>query len=111
MNTDWTKELNLAITIMDSNGIIIYMNDKAAKTFEKDGGKDLIGQNLQKCHNSRSNEIITKLLNNKETNSYTIEKNGMKKLIYQTPWYENGNCMGLVEFSLEIPFELPNFIR
>ena len=39
------------------------------------------------------------------------EKNGVKKLIYQTPWYENGEFMGLVEFSLEIPFEMPHYIR
>ena len=45
------------------------------------------------------------------TNAYTIEKNGVKKLIYQTPWYENGEFMGLVEFSLEIPFEMPHYIR
>ncbi len=111
MNSDWAKELNLAITIMDAEGTIIYLNDKAAKTFEKDGGKDLVGKKLQNYHTPRSNEIISKLLNNKETNTYTIEKNGIKKLINQTPWYENGICRGLVEFSLEIPFELPHYIR
>jgi transcriptional regulator with PAS, ATPase and Fis domain len=111
MNTDWSKELNIAITIMDAEGTIIYMNDKSAKTFEKDGGKNLIGKNLDSCHTERSNQIISKLLNNKETNAYTIEKNGVKKLIYQTPWYENEKCMGLVEFSLEIPFEMPHFLR
>ncbi len=111
MNVDWAKELNLAITIMDLEGTIIYMNDKSANTFEKDGGKDLVGNKLQFCHTERSNQIIKNLLNNKETNTYTIEKNGVKKLIYQTPWYENENCMGLVEFSLVIPFEMPHFIR
>ena len=45
------------------------------------------------------------------TYAYTIEKNGVKKLIYQIPWYENGEFMGLVEFSLEIPFEMPHYIR
>jgi len=111
MNIDWAQNLNLAITIMDTEGTIIYMNNKSAKTFEKDGGKELVGQNLHVCHTERSNEIISKLLSNKETNVYSIEKNGVKKLIYQTPWYENGNCMGLVEFSLEIPFEMPHFVR
>jgi transcriptional regulator with PAS, ATPase and Fis domain len=111
MQKDWAKELNLAVTIMDTEGTIIYLNDKAAKTFEKDGGKNLIGKDLKNCHQERSNQIISKLLNNKETNVYTIEKNGIKKLIYQTPWYENGTCMGLVEFSLEIPFDMNHFIR
>jgi transcriptional regulator with PAS, ATPase and Fis domain len=111
MHTDWSKEINLAITIMDADGTIIYMNEKSAKTFEKDGGKELIEKKLHLCHTERSNQIISNLLNNKETNAYTIEKNGIKKLIYQTPWYENGTCMGLVEFSLEIPFEMPHFVR
>ncbi len=28
------------------------------------------------------------------TNAYTIEKNGIKKLIHQTPWFENGEYTG-----------------
>jgi len=111
MEKNWAKELNLAITIMDIDGTIIYMNDKSIKTFEKDGGKNLIGKPLNHCHKERSNEIISGLLRQQETNTYTIEKNGIKKLIYQTPWYENGKCMGLVEFSLEIPFEMKHFVR
>ena len=111
MTPNWTNEINVAITISDMDGKIIYMNEKSAKTFEKDGGKALLGKNLDHCHNQRSNEIIQNLLNQKETNVYTIEKNGIKKLIYQAPWYENGTCMGLVEFSMEIPFEMPHFIR
>ena len=45
------------------------------------------------------------------TNAYTIEKNGVKKLIYQTPWFDGGKFAGLIEFSMEIPRELPHFIR
>jgi hypothetical protein len=44
-------------------------------------------------------------------NAYTIEKNGKKKMIYQTPWYSNGKYSGLVEISLPLPEELPHFIR
>ena len=50
-------------------------------------------------------------MNEKKPNVYTIEKNGIKKLIYQSPWFENGEMKGLVELSLEIPFEMPHFIR
>jgi hypothetical protein len=46
-----------------------------------------------------------------ETNVYTIEKNGVMKLIYQAPWYRDGARMGIVELSLEIPFDLPHFLR
>jgi len=108
---DWAKELNCAVTVTDKKGVIIYMNDKSGKTFEKWGGLDLIGKSLDGCHSPKSQETIKKLMNNKETNVYTIEKGGVKKLIYQTPWYKNGEIAGLVELSLVIPFEMPHFIR
>jgi hypothetical protein len=50
-------------------------------------------------------------MESRQKNVYTIEKNGVKKLIYQTPWFENGEYRGFVEFGLEIPFEMPHFIR
>ena len=46
-----------------------------------------------------------------QTNVYTIEKKGVKKLIYQTPWYHDGAFAGLVELGLEIPAEMPHFVR
>jgi transcriptional regulator with PAS, ATPase and Fis domain len=111
MNINWVENFNVAITIMDTEGKILYMNDKSAKTFSVDGGKQLIGSNLFDCHSKRSSEIINRLLENKETNVYTIEKKGIKKMIYQTPWYEDGECKGLVEMALEIPFDMPHFVR
>ena len=33
------------------------------------------------------------------------------KLIYQTVWRREGRIGGLVEFSLEIPAELPHYVR
>jgi len=108
---DWAKSLNCAVTVSDINGTIIYMNEKSGKTFEKWGGLDLIGKRLDSCHKPKSQEIIKNLMNFAETNVYTIEKEGIKKLIYQTPWYQEGKVAGLVELSLEIPFELPHFVR
>ena len=101
--------MNCAVTVCDTGGTILYMNDKARTTFARHG--DMIGKNLFDCHSERSRGIIRRLLADGGTNAYTIEKNGVKKLIYQTPWYENGEFMGLVEFSLEIPFEMPHYIR
>jgi hypothetical protein len=46
-----------------------------------------------------------------QTNIYTVEKNGVKKLIYQAPWYKGSVYSGFIELSLEIPFEMPHFIR
>jgi len=50
-------------------------------------------------------------LSNNSTNAYTIEKNGIKKMIFQSPWKENGETKGMIEFSFEIPFEMQHFIR
>ena len=108
---DWTKEFNAAVTVCDNEGIITDMNNKSAATFENDGGFGLIGKSLFECHNKNSADQIRDLLDHQKTNVYTIEKNGVKKLIYQAPWYDNGEKKGLVELSLDIPFEMPHFIR
>jgi transcriptional regulator with PAS, ATPase and Fis domain len=108
---DWIKQFPAAITVCDCKGVILDMNDKAAQTFEKDGGYALIGKNLLDCHPEPARSKVQRLLDACEKNIYTIEKNGVKKLIYQSPWYANGQCMGFVEFALEIPFEMEHFVR
>lgn len=108
---EWVKEFPGAVTVSDIDGNIIEMNDKACKTFENNGGKNLIGSSLFDCHMEESNKKIRELLAGGEPNVYTIEKNGVKKLIFQTPWFTENKIMGVVELSLEIPFEMPHFIR
>ena len=109
---EWIKEFPAAITVCDANGIVLEMNDRAAKTFEKDGGYALVGKNLLDCHSDLSRGKVKDLLASHEKNVYSIEKNGIKKLIFQSPWYKNsGEYAGFVEISLEIPFEMPHFVR
>lgn len=109
MIPEWSKEMNCSVTVCDTEGIILYMNDKAKAGYAKHG--NLIGQNLMNCHNERSKEIIRELLATGGKNVYTIEKSGVKKMIYQTAWFEEGKVAGLVEISMEIPDELPHYIR
>jgi transcriptional regulator with PAS, ATPase and Fis domain len=108
---EWIKEFPAAITVCDPEGIILEMNDKAAKTFAKDGGYDLIGKNMLDCHPGDSLLKTQRLLASREKNVYTIEKNGVKKMIFQSPWFKDGVYAGFVELSLEIPFEIPHFLR
>jgi transcriptional regulator with PAS, ATPase and Fis domain len=108
---DWIKEFPAAVIVCDAEGVILEMNDKAAKTFESDGGYALIGKNMLDCHPGLARTKTEQLLAAKEKNVYTIEKKGVKKLIYQSPWYKDGKYAGFVELSLEIPFELPHFVR
>ena len=108
---NWTKEFNGAITICDEKGIIVYMNDKAIKTFENEGGEKLMGTGILDCHPEPSKTTLKNLMDERKTNCYTIEKNGVKKLIYQAPSYSEGKYSGFIELSLEIPFDMPHFIR
>ena len=108
---DWIKQFPAAVTVCDCKGVIVEINDKAAQTFEKDGGYGLIGKNLLDCHSEPARSKVEKLLEACEKNVYTIEKNGIKKLIYQCPWFEDGQYAGFVELSLEIPFEMEHFVR
>ena len=108
----WSDELPfVAITICDKEGKIIDMNRRSIATYEKDGGKALIGKNLMDCHPERAKQIISRLMSEGKTNAYTIEKEGLRKLIYQSPWYENGEFAGLVEMSVVLPETMPHYVR
>jgi len=111
MDNSWVKEFPGAVTVCDPDGIIIEMNDKAAKVFKEDGGRLLIGKNVLDCHPEPARSELIGLMQAQKRNIYTIEKNGIKKLIYQSPWYHEGQYAGFIEISIEIPFEMPHFVR
>jgi len=107
----WVREFAGAVTVCDAAGIIVDMNDKAAATFAADGGRALIGTDVLACHPEKARAQLAGMLASGQRNVYTIEKQGVKKLIYQSPWYRDGVYAGFVELSLEIPFEMPHFVR
>ena len=111
MNINWDSQFSGAITICDPQGIILDMNDKAAAMYADDGGRALIGSNALDCHPSAAREKLSSMLAARQANIYTIDKKGIKKLIYQAPWYQDGQYAGFVELELEIPFEMPHFHR
>ena len=106
---EWADEMNCAVTVCDTQGIILYMNEKACRTFAGHG--NLIGRNLFDCHSPKSQEKIRELLETGGVNAYTKEKQGVRKMIYQTAWKREGVVCGLVEISMEIPGEMPHYIR
>jgi len=109
---DWVKAFPGAVTLSDLDHRIVYFNDKAASIWADRGGKDLLGTDLLACHSERSRKIIDQLLAEGGTNVYTIEKQGQKKLIYQTVWKDKaGQLAGLVELSLIIPLDMPHYVR
>ena len=108
---NWTAGFPGSILVCDLQGIILGMNNKAAEMYRSDGGKDLIGKSLIDCHPEPARSKLLRLLETGESNVYTIERNGIKKFIYQSPWYQDGRRKGMVELAVEIPFDVPHFIR
>lgn len=110
-NHTWVEEFPAAITVTDADGVILEMNARSAQVFTGDGGLALIGSNVLDCHPGASRDKLERLMETQQANVYTIEKHGRKKLICQAPWYRDGQYAGFVELEIEIPFDLPHFVR
>jgi PAS domain-containing protein len=108
---EWAKELPAAITVCDAEGVILSLNDRACTTFEADGGAALIGTNVLACHPEPARTQLATMLREQKTNVYTIEKQGARKLIFQSPWFEDGAYRGFVEISIPLPANMPHFVR
>lgn len=108
---NWYTDFPAAVTICDPQGIIVDMSEKAKEVFASYGGGALIGSNLLDCHPEPARQKLLHLMQTRQINAYTIEKNGVHKFIYQAPWYHDGEFAGFVELSMEIPAELPHFLR
>ena len=107
----WLDGIEVAATVCDRQGICLYLNERAAQVFAKDGGRGLVGRNLLDCHPEPARARFTAQLSVPAPNSYTIEKAGVRKLIHQIPWYKDGVFAGVVELSLVLPEALPHFVR
>ena len=108
---EWVTSVDMAVTVCDATGAITEMNERSAHLFAKRGGRALIGANVLDCHPEPARSKLAAMLQNGRPNTYTIEKRGRRKLIHQAPWYRDGVLAGLVEISIALPAELPNFVR
>lgn len=106
----WADEVNYAVTIADRDCNIIYMNRRSRETFCKNG-ENLIGRNLMDCHPEHAQKTIRRLLTEGGSNAYTITKNGVNKLIFQSAWKLDGEIAGLVETSMVLPADMKHFDR
>ncbi|MFB3903810.1 MAG: PAS domain-containing protein [Acidobacteriota bacterium] len=107
----WVQEIPVAVTVCDTRGVILEMNDQAGKVFKKEGGQKLIGSNVLDCHPQPARGRLQRLLESGERNVYMILKEGRRKLVYQVPWFEKGRYQGFVELVMEVPDEIPTFLR
>ena len=108
---EWFEDLPCSVTVCDKNYIILYMNGEATGANSGEGGKALIGKNLMDCHPPKAREKLKRVIASGRPNVYTTEKKGKKKMVYQCHWRRRGRVCGLVEFSFELPGNVPNFVR
>ena len=108
---DWFEQLPCSVTVCDKDYTILYLNDRAAEVNSKDGGKSLIGRNLMDCHPPDAQEKLRRVMASGQSNVYTIEKKGVRKMIYQCHWKKDGKLTGLMEISFELPESIPHFVR
>jgi len=108
---DWVKEFPVPVVVADAKGAIVEMNAKAVEWFANRGGRDLLGKSLFEVHQEPSQGKIKELLETKQANVYTIERDGVRTLVYQSPWYRDGALAGLVELLLAVPPEIPHHAR
>lgn len=96
MNFNWADDTNCAVTVCDTEGVVIYQNKQSISVNGEYRGKSMLP-----CHNERSKGIIARILEKGDTNAYTIEKKGIRKMIYQTAWRrEDGTVGGIIELSM-----------
>ena len=108
---NWMDSFPGSITVCDEDGIILYMNDASAKLFEDDGGRALIGSQVLDCHPGAARAMLDEMLATQKPNLYTVENDGQRKQIYQTPWYEDGAYRGFVEIVMPLPVDMTHIKR
>lgn len=103
MTQNWFDEAFAGIVVCDEKGIILSMNERAAKIFRQNGSKNLIGKSMMGCHPRDAQEKIASLLENHKPHAYTVEIQGTTWLLYQSPWFEEKLFRGYIEFILPLP--------
>ncbi|MDH3327924.1 MAG: hypothetical protein OEM01_01690 [Desulfobulbaceae bacterium] len=98
----WIEEFPSAITVCDDKGIIVAMNETSRLNFSKKGGGALIGSSLFDCHPESANKKIRKMLKEEIPQTYFLENKGRKRLVHQSPWYNNKKFAGLVETIIDL---------
>lgn len=107
----WMEECPVSISVCDPSGKILYMNKLSADAYLHLGGKLLIGSSMFECHPEPALTKLKELMDHKQSNVYTIEKNGIHKMVMQSPWYQDGAYAGYVEIIFQIPVEIPHYVR
>ncbi len=107
----WLCGLPFSLTVCNDAGTILYMNDRADRSFEAWGGKARVGSDILDCHPEPARTRLREIMEKQQRNVYTVEKKGTRRLIFQAPWYRDGVYAGFFELILPLPENMPHFIR
>ena len=107
----WYKVFPGAITVTDKDGTVIEMNEGSEKLFENDGGYAVLGRNAITCHPPGTQEKVRQIYETQSFNIYSIKKDGKKRLVYQAPYFIEGEFSGIVELYLDLPENMPHYDR
>jgi hypothetical protein len=108
---DWMKGIHGNVIVTDTLGVILYLNDGAAAAYAAAGGRGLLGSNMLDCHPPDVRTQVAAMLAEGRANSYTITRGGQRRLVHQSPWYDEGRYAGFVELVLPLPEGMPHFDR
>jgi hypothetical protein len=107
----WFDQLPCAITVCGADYTILYLNARSAEVNAADGGRSLVGQDLRKCHPREAKAKLRAVMAADRPNVYTVEKGGVRKVVFQAHWRRAGRKAGLVEVTFELPPDAPHFVR
>ena len=108
---DWVDEFPGGISVCDTEGRMLVINRKEAAALEKLGFKNILGKKFWACHAKKSAGMIREQMSDQKTRVYFTEQNGIRELLIQAPWFEDGKFGGLVEIAVEVEGEIPTIIR
>ena len=111
MEHPWVPGFPGTITVCDQDGVIIDLNDAAVRQFADRGGRGLIGSLIFDCHPEPARTKLAELFESRKQNVYTIQQQGLRKLVFQTPWFRDGQYSGYLDMTIEIPWAMPHFDR
>ena len=107
MNFNWADDTNCAVTVCDTEGVVIYQNKQSISV-----NGSIAAKACSPCHNERSKGIIARILEKGDTNALHHREKRDPQNDLQTAWRrEDGTVGGIIELSMPIPAEMPHYVR
>lgn len=109
--SEWIVTYPAEIMVCDQDGIILEMSNVSIQIYEKEGGAEMVGQNVFDHHVEPSKSQMMNVVKQKRHVIYTAERDGLKKLVSIAPWYRDGEYAGFALIVLDLPEKLPNIVK